>query len=241
MARTPGLKGIRTFVVQVLVAVVGCLGVAWGFSNFARSIAADEFRNLESHVLRFETFSPSMTTKLLESPATGQLSACSNHSQRALLLLEIPLAQKALQSGDVGAFDRHLQSLDTRSREVLTCVPRDPLAWLVLFGIEILHGRLDQHSFDLLAASYETSPSEAWIALRRTIIAIPVVLSAPTPVREKILAEFEQLVRHGFPEIPARAYLVASSQIRALLDSRIGRLEPSQRSAFSEALQRVRI
>jgi hypothetical protein len=240
MTSRPRLAGLRSFVLQSLALLVGCAGFAWGTAEVLRGAAADEFLNLETHVLQFERFSAAMTTELLESPAAQHLSACDNHGQRALLLLEIPLAETALRSGAVRDFDHHVQSLETRSRAVLACAPRDSLAWLVLFGLEVLHGHLDRHSFDLLAASYETSPNEAWMALRRTIIAIPVVLAAPESIRENILADFQNLVRRGFPEIPARAYLEASPSIRALLQSRIEQLDPVRKKAFAEALQRLR-
>lgn len=48
----------------------------------------------------------------------------------------------------------------------MSCTPRDSFAWLLAFDFEVLHGRLNQHSFDLLAMSYRTSPNEAWIAIR---------------------------------------------------------------------------
>jgi len=53
---------------------------------------------------------------------------------------------------------------------------------------------LNEQSFNLLAMSYETSPNEAWISIRRIIVAMPVVLAAPEPVRQKILFEFQQLI-----------------------------------------------
>jgi hypothetical protein len=86
--------------------------------------------------------------------------------------------------------------------------------------------------------SYETSPNEAWIATRRITLAIPVVLSAPGPMQQKILGEFQDLVRNGFIELPARAYSRASGPTRALLQSRIEQLDPSRQKAFSEALQK---
>src|SRR5438045_1391844 len=133
MVSLPRLAGPRSFVLQTLAVLVGCAGFAWGIAGLARGAATDEFLSLEAHVLQFETFSAAMTTELLESPAAQHLSACDNHGQRALLLLEIPLAETALRSGAVRDFDRHVQSLEARSRTILACAPRNSLAWLVLF------------------------------------------------------------------------------------------------------------
>jgi hypothetical protein len=157
-----------------------------------------------------------------------------------LMLLEIPIADAALRSGDGHAYDKHVASLETRTRHVLGCSPRDSLAWLVAFGLQVQHGVLNEQSFRLLAMSYETSQDEAWIAVRRTAVAVPVLLSASPAVQSRILNEFENLVRHRFVQMPARAYAKASSATRILLDSRINKLGSARRREFSEAVEQVR-
>ncbi|MGA7807967.1 hypothetical protein [Bradyrhizobium sp.] len=109
----------------------------------------------------------------------------------------------------------------------------------MLFGLETEHGMLDQHTFDLLEMSYDTSPNEAWIAMRRITVAIPVVLFAPAPIQQKILDEFQNLVAHGYVEMTGRSYLNASARSRALLQSRIDLLDPRSRKSFADAVQKL--
>jgi hypothetical protein len=227
------------FTLRGLIVVVGCLGLFWGMSNVARGQASDDFRDIESRLLRFEAFSRTWSIATIESAAEWDLDVCDNHAQRALMLIEIPLADAALQSGTVQEVDRRARSLETRARQSLGCTPRDSFVWLLLFGIETGHGVLDERSFDLLAMSYETSPKEAWIAIRRIILAIPVIRVAPEPVRQRALDEFQNLIRSGFVEAPARSYLNASPSTRSLLQPRIDQLDPRSRAHFSEALQKL--
>ena len=154
--------------------------------------------------------------------------------------MELPLAQAALRSGTVVAFDRHVQALESRSKRILSCAPRESFVWLLLFDLEVLHGRLNAQSFDLLAMSYDTSPNEAWIAIRRIFVAIPRLLSAPDPVRQKILFEFRQLIRHGFTAEAARCYATASAPIRSLLQAQLEQLDQTEQKAFADALQKLR-
>jgi hypothetical protein len=216
------------------------LGLVWGILNLARGAAADDFQDLAARLLQFETFGRTAAMRWLGRAAAQDLSACDNQPQRALLLMEIPLAEAALRSGAVQEFDQHVQSLEARSRQILGCVPRDSLVWLLLFGLEVEHGHLDEHSFDLLAMSYETSPNEAWVGVRRIVVAIPVVRSAPEPIQQKILTEFQNLIRHRFFDIPARSYLNAPASTRALLQSWIEQLDPLSQRAFSDVLQKLR-
>lgn len=214
--------------------------MAFGLSDLLRGEASDDFRDLESRLLQFETFSQATATETLASAAGWDLSSCDNHVQRALLLMEIPLADTALRSGAVHEYDERVQSLESRARQALSCTPRDSFVWLVLFGLETGHGILNEHAFDLLAMSYETSPNEAWIATRRTALAIPVVLSAPEAMQQRILTEFQNLIRNGFVDMPARSYLRASAATRALLQSRIEQLDASSQKTFFDALQSLR-
>jgi hypothetical protein len=236
---TPRLS-FRLLTLRVLTLVVGCWGLLWGLANVARGQVSDDFRYAEARLLRFETFGRADAVAMLESASAGDPGSCDNHAQRALMLMEIPLADAALRSGAVQDFDQRSRSLEDRARQTLGCTPRDSFVWLLLFGIETEHGVLDEHSFDLLAMSYETSPNEAWIAIRRIILAIPVIRVAPEPIGQRALDEFQNLITSGFVEAPARSYLNASPLTRSLLQPRIDQLDPRSQRNFSEALQKQR-
>ena len=223
----------------VLILVVGCAGLVWGGLNAKRGAASDVFRDIETHLLKFKTFSPATAAATLDGVAAQKLNACDTHAQRARLLLEIPLAYAALQSGVVQEFDRRSRSLEARARQTLGCNPRDSFVWLVLFGLHTGRGQIDENSFDLLRMSYETSPYEAWIALRRVTVAVPVILSAPEALRERILAEFQYLVQKRFNEMPVRVYLNAPPAVRSLLQTSIDRLGAKEKEAFAAALKKL--
>jgi hypothetical protein len=226
--------------VRLATLTVGCLALVWGGFSFSKGAEADLLRDVETRQLKFETFSASAISRMLEVQSIQEIGDCDSHSQRALLLLEIPLAEASLRSGATLEYDRHVQSLESRVRRFLGCSPHDSFAWLVAFGLQIQHGAVSEPSFDLLAMSYQTSPSEGWMAVRRVLVAVPVLHAAPESMQRRILAEFETLVRHGFVEAPARAYLNAPAPTRALLQSCINQLDqPSQRS-FSDALGKPR-
>ncbi|HWO28576.1 MAG TPA: hypothetical protein VNO32_07230, partial [Candidatus Acidoferrum sp.] len=235
LSKTP----LGLIVRRTLTLAIGCLGVVWGIFAVPRSEAADDLRDIDGRLLRSETFSRTSLTQTLESQMLHDLSPCDTHSQRALLLMEMPLAEAALRSGAAAEFDRHVQSLEARSRQVLGCAPRESFVWLLAFDLEVLHGRLNAQSFDLLAMSYETSPNEAWISIRRIIVAMPLVLVAPEPVRQKILFEFQQLIRNGFIDDAAHCYFIASSSIRSLLQAQIEQLDLPRQKKFSDALQKI--
>jgi hypothetical protein len=226
-----------SLVLSGLMLLVGCLGLFWGLSNVTQGATSDAFLDLETHLLKFETFNRATATATLNS--ARDVDGCDAHSQRALMLLEIPLAETALRSGNVQEFDQRGRSLESRAQQTLGCSPRDSLIWLLLFGLRNEHGLLDEHTFDLLAMSYETSPNEAWIAVRRIVVAVPVILAAPEALRQRVLTEFQALVRHRFVEMPALAYFNAPAAIRSLLQARIDELGALEKAEFAQALAKL--
>lgn len=220
--------------------MIGCVGLVWGIFVLPWSETSDDLHDVEGRLRRFETFDRTAVTRTLESPASQSLSACDTPSQRAMLLMEMPLAEAALRSGATNEFDHRIQSLEARSRRILSCTPRESFVWLLAFDLEVLHGRLNEQSFSLLAMSYKTSPNEAWVSIRRIIVATPLILIAPEPVRKEILFEFQQLVRNRFVDAAARSYLAASRPIRSLLQTQIDQLDLPEQKVFLDALQTLR-
>ena len=222
-----------------LTLALGAAGLVWGFFILPISEASDDFGYFESQLLQSESFDPNILARKLASSAAQVVNDCDTHAQTALLLTEMRLARVALRTGGVEEFDKRAQSLDIRSKRVLGCAPRQSLIWLLRFSLEVMHGRLDQQSLNLLAMSYETSPNEAWISIRRIIVALPLVLIASGPLRDKILSEFQSLIRDGFVDVAARSYRAASEPVRSLLQTQIEQLTRPQQKAFSEVLQRL--
>jgi hypothetical protein len=67
---------------------------------------------------------------------------------------------------------------------------------------------------------------------KAVIIAMPLVLVAQEPLRQKILSEFQQLIRFGFVDEATRSYLTGSGQVRSLLQTQIEQLDLPAKSLF---------
>jgi hypothetical protein len=220
---------------RCLAVALGSAGLAWGINVLPTSEAADDFRFLEDQLLQSDTFNPNTLTHKLASPPAEVVRDCDTHSQTALLLMEMRLAQVALRAGAIAEFEQRDQSMEFRLRRTLACEPRQSFVWLLAFSLDVMHGRLNEQALNLLAMSYQTSPNEAWIAIRRIMVAIPLVLIMPDRLKEEVLGEFQQLVRDGFAREVALPYSSASTSIRALLQARIERLAPGQQKQFWDA------
>jgi muconolactone delta-isomerase len=220
------------------IAAICCLALSWVLAALQR-VRAEEYREIETRLLRTEGFGLAELTRIAGADAGLELDACDTHSQRTVLLAEMPLADSSLRSGNTGEFDRHIERIERRSRRILSCAPRDSLAWLVLFSLEVTHGRLTDRAFKMLERSYESSPNESWIAVRRVVVAMPVILLVPEPLRSEILREFRSLIRNRLIDDAARSFVHASQRVRLLLLAEVGKLDVADQRAFSEILLRL--
>jgi len=222
-----------------LTLSVAALGLVWAILVLPTSEAADQFGYLGSQLLRSENFSSTTFSQQLADIAAQSLSDCDTHSQTALALMEMRLTEAALRSGKIDQFDQLSRSLEARSRRVLSCAPRESFIWLLAFSLETLHGRLTEQTFNFLAMSYETSPNEGWIAIRRNFVGMPLLLNMPTPLRDSFLNEFGQLIRNGFQHEAALSYSAASSPIQSYLRTQIEQLDSAQQQGFWNAFQKI--
>ncbi len=222
---------------RCLTFIIGCASLIWAAQTLPGSSMSDSLHDVERHLLRFETYKQSDLDGILKQDIADQASPCDTHSQRALLLIEMPELEAALQAGNSVVFDQHVRSLEARAQRILSCTPRESFVWLLLFDLAVLHGQVDDQSARLLAMSYETSPNEAWISIRRTAAALPIVPLLSEPLRKAVISEFQQLIRFGLVDDAARSYARSPGAVRAALQSEIEQLSGEQQRAFWSALQ----
>lgn len=224
---------------RFLTLALGSAAFAWAIFILPTSEAVDDYRYLEGQLLRSEVYKPQTLALKVAGSSAPEMSDCDTHSQTALLLMEMRLAQAALRAGATEEFDRRSGSIERRTKRVLSCAPRQSFVWLVGFSLEIMHGRLNDQTLGRLAMSYDTSSNEGWISVRRNTIALPLVLQVPMPIQAKILTEFGQLIRNGFLDEAAASYSSASEPIRSLLKDRIENLDAPRQKAFWDAIQKL--
>jgi hypothetical protein len=202
---------------RVAILAICASAFFWAARTLPKSLAVDRFRSVAAELLSYEQYSSASLASMLSDQAALNLDPCDTYAQRALMLAEIPLVELSLKRGAAAEFDSHVHALELRVEQILRCNPRDSFAWLVAFNLRIIHGQLDVRTFQFLDTSYDTSPNEVWIAIRRLLAAMPFLDEAPPQTRARAASEFRLLVHNGLFDEAARSYLVASDSMRAML------------------------
>ena len=214
-------------------------GLLWGIVTLPRSEDADQFRRLNTELLRSENFSLRDLANKLSASNLAAESGCDSDQQTALLTIEMRLADTALHSGDSAAFDRHSLSVAQRAKRALSCTPRQSFIWLIAFSQAVLSGKLDDDTLKMLSLSYQTSPNEGWISVRRNFVATPLIPILPPDLRDSAEQEFEQLVADGFEAEAAKSFVRAQPAVQTSLQARLQHLAPARQEAFQTAVHQL--
>lgn len=229
----------ETSVRRAIVLAFCTIALFWAGRTLSRSIAVVGFETVEAELLSLEKYSARALANMLTEEAALNFDSCDTRAQRALLLAEIPLVELSLKNGAASEFDSHMHALEVRTQQILRCAPRDAFAWLVAFNLRIIHGQLDDRTFQFLDMSFDNSPNEAWIAIRRSLAAMPFADRAPSIIRVKVAIDFGLLIRNGYFEEAARSYLAASDPMRATLTIELEKTTQVQQKRMLYALENL--
>ena len=216
------------------------LGLAWGILTLPRSEAADELQDIESRLLHFETFSRTSLTQALRSDVSKSLSACDTHSQRALLLMEMPLAEVALRSGASREFDqRHPVHRDQSQTDPELCA-----AQFIRLALDVQPGSPARQAGRDTRSTCSRCPTKP-LLMRHGYQSVALWLRCrscslrPNRFGRKFFSNFCSL---SAMDLRGRRALL-SSRVRThslLLQTKVQQLDLPGQKAFSDALQKFR-
>ena len=110
---------------------------------------------------------------------------------------------------------------------------------MVLFWFENTVNGFDASRLPLLLMSYKLAPNEAWIAVRRSVIAFPVYPLMEKSDQAKVLQEFAGLVDNNFYVEAARIWMTLPDVIRSDIIPALNRLPTKDQMGFARAVRRL--
>jgi hypothetical protein len=144
--------------------------------------------------------------------------------------------EAATSANDRNHIDEQLKSLGNVIRSSLSCSPADPFLWLAFYWVESTKNGFRSDYVKHLKVSYETGPSEGWIALKRNPITFTLSEALPDNLAKYAINEFVGLVQMGFYEQAAEILTGPAWRLRQQLLSRLQNIEERHRRAFADIL-----
>lgn len=216
-----------------LVSALALCGSIWIFRS---SDVSDGFIRIEQQLLHLEIFDVEEMASAVRANALETSWSCDTHTQMALVMIEMRLADHALHSGSVVEFENYSNSLQRRAELGLACAPYASFLWLAAFSSRLAHGQIDQRALEFLSMSYQTSSFEGWLMIRRLSLVLPLTMVVSPQLREVILSEFIRCIEDGYVAEAARSYARAPSSAQQLLRGQLGRTTAQKQAAFWRAL-----
>lgn len=224
-----------SFVLRGTLVALGVLGVLFAASLLSRQ--PNDLQSVARKIVNGESFAASTLAQLTAGAAIPD--GCDVGQLRDLLVLEAQMTDTTLVGDDLEAGDAAVRHLADRARQLLTCSPREAIGWLMLYWTQTRLFGLGPLAFDYLHRSYASGPNEAWVAVRRSPMAIGIFSRLPAALQEAALREFRGLVSIRIFEGPATTLAAAAPDIRARLYAAVADLPLSIRINFAFVLRRM--
>ena len=165
---------------------------------------------------------------------------CRPAALRAGAFIRIREFENAIPTAERAVVDDKRALLRQTMLRSLSCAPADPFLWLVLYSTDRTQNGLNERNLDYLRMSYSTGPNEAWVALRRTRLALAAFSQLPPDLANKAIDEFVSLVatRRIYPQAVAIMQGLGWP-IRGVIVPKLANLPENTRQDLSNALHRA--
>lgn len=236
--RTNGPSRAYRLTARVFTVTLGCLGVSWGAATFPLFWQQSSIEQVALRIINREPYShQTLASQLADVGATERvLSYCSPAGLRAAAIIRIRMAELAMTDHDRLAIDEALSDAQDAIRRSLACGPADPFLWLGLFWIANARQGLAAQNFEYLRLSYELGPSEGWIAVIRSRMALAMFATLPGDIKQMAIAEFLAFVKTKQTATAADLFRGPGWQARDVLLARMASLDQSSLTAFAQEL-----
>jgi hypothetical protein len=226
------------FAARIFVGLLGLGAIAWGglvLPLFCRQIAPS---HVASELLQGHTFKiQSLLSEAQRAEAAERSSFCDPTILHDAVILRLAILNDAIAGGNKALEDVAYGRQYEATRAALVCAPADSFAWLTLFWLDLSKHGLTRDDETYLRLSYASGPNEGWIALRRSRLAIPLLVWLPADLAEDATDEFINLVNTGmlYPET-AQIFASAPPAAQGRLLARLKFAQAVPRQIFARTL-----
>jgi hypothetical protein len=222
--------------IRLVGPLLGLTAIAWAISVFpvfqlnsyvaktaARVVSGDRFRSdiwksieLKSKDVSYQSIKPSVLGKLA--------------------IIRLRSAETMPPGESSQEVQSRLQELAGLTKDALRNTPTDGFLWLTLCWISDSSGTATNDGWRFLRSSYQSSPNEGWIGLKRNPFALGRFTTLPDDIAEDAVQELMHLVQSGLHAEAAQIIAGPGLPINKLLLRRLRALGLVERTALARSL-----
>lgn len=214
---------------------LGTSAIAWAAASVPAFWTQASIDDAAQQILIGESFDGQQLNRL-----RTRLIAISGGSARSLALANVAVVRlRLLEVGSPPS--SHLQVNDHSEAveavdEALSGAPSNSFLWLAGYWLQELKSDRADHGLQLLKMSYEFGPREAWIAVRRSPLALRMFSILPPELTVASTTEFVGLMRAGLYEDAANILAGPGWPIREMLIGKLAGIGEDDRRRLGKIL-----
>ena len=227
------------YLVRGFLIIFGCFAVWWVCVVFPRFWRESSVERIASHIIAGEQYKTELLTHQI--PRIERIKGeayCRPTALRSAAIFELRMLEVAVEANDLKHSKVDFKALDDVVLSSLSCSPADPFLWLVLYRVETAQHGANPKYLKYLKMSYQLGPNEAWIALKRSEVALADFERLPPDLKVAALSEFVDLLRFGFYENAVTIFVGPGWHVRDLILPQLQRVSERSRQEFANALYR---
>lgn len=215
--------------VRLLVPLLGLASVVWAASVFSMARLDSDVARMATRIASGDRFK-SEIWKSIEL----KFSDVSRQSIKPSILAKLATIHlRGIENALPGESNQQVQSrlieLAGLTKDALRETPTDGFLWLVLSWISERNGEAVDDKWRFLRSSYQLSPNEGWIGIKRNPFAVSRFAALPDDLAEDAMQELMHLVRSGLHSEAAEIIAGPGSSISKLLLRRLKVLDQTDR------------
>jgi len=226
----------ESILARVLLLSAGAAAMAWAVATFPVFQSENSISNVARGVKAGEVFKVQVLNSAEAKIRSDESITRRSSALQKVALIRLRRAEDAINTGDVDAIDRDLESLSRAIDNLLASAPSDSFFWFVRFWLADTRFGLHSENLAQLRMSYEQGPYEGWISVKRNRTALAILSILPRDLADRAIAEFVALVRWGFSIDAAEIAARLDRPRRELLFARLKDVKIEQRRQLADAL-----
>ena len=193
------MKPLGAAILRLLLGLTALSSAGWAISLLSHSDQSTPLNAIANRIMSGDSFQQkplAASSKFLAE--TNNRTFCNPLEARAIAIIRLRQFEDAIANSDTRLADQQLKTLRSSIDLALSCVPTEGFLWFARYWSAINQGNPASDHFQELRMSYELSPYEGWIALRRSPYVLAIFDALPPDIKEMARNEFSAIVASGF-------------------------------------------
>lgn len=222
-----------------MLLVVGGLAATWASYSLPVLARQAPLESVAKRIAARESYQLGTLSDLGADATLGFESKWRRPSVLAsIATIDLRLLERAMTLSDTAKIDQMLAETETAIQRSLSAAPADPFLWTVYFWVENNRLGFKPSHLDYLRRSYETGPSEGWVASSRGRFALALFGVLPPDLADMAVSEFSRLVASRFHSAAIDLLSRQSEPLTSRLLTSLSSVEFDDRQNFAKASYR---